>query len=234
MTEPGPIRQALVGIQTSWAAMLPTGPRAIRSGTIGRSSEVALPVPAHVLDVRRETTERLAGWATIVADDLDLHTSLDAYDVPAVCGLLLTHADYLAEHPASEDCLEELADSARRCIGIAEPPGAREFVGRCGICEGDLRAYHRGPAVCSDCRAVVDPETIRESVMEAALDRTYTAAEVVSLAHRLWDYPVTHVHVSRWVKRGRLLPVTEHEIPARYRMRDVAALVEEHHRRHAG
>lgn len=232
MSEPEPrddaarIRQALWTIRMCWPQMLPLAPRPPRAGIVGRAPDVPLPVPVSILDLRALTLSRLASWALVVADDQDLHTSLDGADALGLCRFLDTHADYLAAHPAAGDVLDELGDSARRCDRVVDHPGPLEFVGRCEVCSGDLRARSGGNALCRDCGASVDPVTTRESLVRQAEDRLLTAAEIVRLAHRLWDQPVTHVHLSRWVKRG-LLPVKgrtpdEHAL---HRIGDVDALV---------
>lgn len=220
------IRHSLLTIRQCWDAMLPRSPRGTTAGTIGRTSHTPLPIPASILDVRAQTRSRLAGWCLVVIDDLDLHPSLDGQDAVGMARFLDVHAGYLAQHEAVEDVIEELADSERRCERIAEPPGALEFVGRCQVCDGDLRARQGGAALCRDCGQLVDAQTTREQLTREAEDRLMTASELVEIAHRLWDDPVTLVRINRWAKGGHLLahgtkPMGERSLPL-YRVGDVA------------
>lgn len=198
------IRQALNTIRNCWDEMLPDSPRQVTTGTIGRTDSKPLPIPVHTLDVRAQALARLASWCLLVIEDQDLHPRLDGLDAVGMARFLDTHADYLASHPAAEDVVDELGESARKIDRVVDRPGPLEFVGRCEVCGGDLRARDKSAALCRDCGASVDAAATREQLTREAEDRLMTAAELVAIAHRLWDEPVTHVRISRWVKSGQL------------------------------
>lgn len=226
---PSIIRGALHTIRTHWDDMLPDAPRPPTAGTIGRTQSKPLPIPVHVLDVRAETLTRLASWALLVIEERQSSAALNGWDAPAMAGFLTIHADYLGEHDAGADAAAELADSARKVIGICEPRGALEFVGPCE-CGGDLRARPGEAATCKTCHVKVDAQATRDQLVREAEDRLLTAAELVAIAHRLWDHPVSHVRISRWVSAGDLV---QHGSIARgervmptYRVGDVGNLLD--------
>lgn len=229
MTEPpeNRIRQALWTVISAWDDMLPDGPRVVTAGTIGRTAEEPLPIPPHILDARALTLGRLAGWCLVVIEDRELNTALDGLDVVGMARFLDVHADWLAGHDAADVVLDELSDAARRILRIVEPRGALEFVGPCEVCGDDLRAHPGSSAVCRGCRVVVDAVATREALLREAGDRLMTAAELVTLAPRLWDVQVSFMRINRWVRAGRLVAHGEREDRPVYRVGDVAGLVSE-------
>lgn len=125
-------------IRTSWPDMLNLTSDA--AGGSGEGDPAKPPIPAHVLSVRRETAEVLASWARLVAEERDLHPSLDTKDAHAVAGFLVTHADWLATHESGEAAGDEIHRWAGQCADIVERNRTRRYqVGRCPemICDDD-------------------------------------------------------------------------------------------------
>ena len=202
-TAPFRIRNALLTITRCWPHMLPTAPAATITGTIGRHATGSRPpVAAHVLDARSQALSRLAGWTLVVLDDRGLNARVDGHDALAMAKLLKTHADWLADHEASEDVLSELEDSARRCQAIAEPHAALKFAGSCDVCGGDLMSDGR-IARCRGCKQVVDGETQVERVRAAVRDRLMTAAELITLSPQVGKR-LHRFQFDRWVKAGKI------------------------------
>lgn len=156
---------------------------------------------------------------------------LSALDVVRMARFVDTHAEWLAAHEAGQDAADELTASAEKVSSVIEPPGAREFVGRCSVCQGDLRARDGAAALCRECGTIVDTATYRDQAVRQAEDRLMTAAEIVRLAPRMWDHPVTHVHLSRWATRREIVPHAHTFGPdprPMYRVGDVRDLVTRH------
>lgn len=223
------IRQALLVFVTAWVDMLPDGPPPKRAGIIGRSPDRADPISAGLLDIRRNALMTLDHLTGTVLVRRRLTTCVDNGDAVAMAAFLTIHAQWLAEHEPTAG--PALTGHANKIKGVVEPPGSAEFVGRCEVCDGDLRARDREAATCRDCGTMVDTATWREAATEEAQDRLLTAAEIVALAPRMWDHPVTHVHLSRWAKRSELIPHAHTFGPdprPMYRVGDVRELVTRH------
>lgn len=198
------ILDALHTITTVWDDMLPTGPAAVSTGTIGRHATGSRPpVPAHVLDVRALTLSVLSSWSLAVIDDLDLHPTLDGQNAHQLAQWLTTHVGHLAAHEASSDVVDELEDAARKCLGVAQPRAEQRFAGVCDVCAGDLYGDHH-KVRCKQCAQVVDGATQQERVRDAVRDRLLTAQEIVDLSPNL-GHRLRPDQVSRMVSRGLLV-----------------------------
>lgn len=152
------IRTALYAIIDNWAASL-DGPRpgAPVGARPAPASRPALAVT--VIDDRLQTTQRLSGWALVVAEDRDLHPGLDAGDTLGLARFLVTHAAWLAGHEAGGDARAELKDSAAKIVTLATGSTVRRFrIGACPEhdtseagervpCQGELIAVLRSDAV---------------------------------------------------------------------------------------
>ncbi len=225
-TTPFRLRNALLTITRCWPHMLPTV-KATSTGTIGRHATSSRPpVPAHILDVRAEALSRLNGWTRIVLEERDLNTRLDGGNALAMGTFLKAHADWLADHPASEDVLDELEDSARRCQSVAEPHAALKFAGTCDVCGDDLMSNGR-TARCQGCEVVVDGDTQKERIRERVKDRLWTQAAIVALSPNR-GCGLRADQVSRWVKRKDLIAHgVNRQGLATYSAEDVCRLIDE-------
>lgn len=167
----------------------------------------------------------------IAPKSTNLDHRLPATDTVAVVRFLTTHADYLA---TIDDAVDEIATAAAVVERIAEPPSPLEFVGQCDVCKGDLRSRDGGRALCRDCGNIVDADATRDRLVTESEQRIMPAAEIVTLAPRLWpDARVTHVHLHRWVKRGDLISpgqvmCDDGIMRPGYRVKDVAILAARH------
>lgn len=197
------LRNALLTITRCWPLMLPDGPAATTAGTIGRHATGSRPpIPVHVLDARSEALSRLNGWTRVVLEERGLHASVDGGDAHAMGKLLKAHADWLADHPAADDVLAELEDSARRCQGIAEPFAALKFAGVCDVCAGDLMGDGK-TARCKGCHQVTDAAYQEGRIQEAVRGRLMTAQELVTLSPQLGKR-LHRFQFDRWVRAGKI------------------------------
>lgn len=143
MTDPADdLVAALRTIRTCWPNMLAL----TAAPATGGGDPAKPPVSAHVLSVRRETAECLASWARLVTEERDLHTGMDGGDAHAVAGLLITHAEWLADHDAGSAAVDEIRSWAQRCLDIVERNRVRRYrIGPCPEQTEDEDGTDMGP-----------------------------------------------------------------------------------------
>jgi hypothetical protein len=213
--------------------MLPTAPKTITHGTIGRTDSRPLVIPVHTLDTRREALDRLTGWATVIVEERGLRPNIDTNDAPALAKLIDAHAQWLSQHPAGTDAAEELFDSARKCGRIADPDRPEEkFAGVCPGCA--VRVYTPAGAtntVCRGCGAALVVSDVTEAARALAADSLAPATAISALLRALHGHLVTPAMIRGYAKRGRIaahgstVDWRGRTVPT-YRIGDVEAAVE--------
>lgn len=241
-TGPPPIRLGKVGTSSTKPLPIPTpvvetldGHRDIRAvletwaKNVIHAHQLAphIPCPTRVPHRKGDRLTLLCGCGTTPGSATRTHP-LPATNIPALATFLTTHANWLATNPLAVEQINRTATTIRH---LADPRGARQFVGPCPTCGHDLRAYPGETARCTGpgCSTELEPEAQRTRLVKEAEDKLYTASEIVGLAHRLWDYPVTNVHITRWKNAGRLIPHGAIGKRDLYRVGDVADLAKDHH-----
>lgn len=92
------------------------------------------PVPAHVLSLRREVTDRLTFWARMVIQERDLNTRLDT-DMRQLLDFHNTHADWIAGEPEAPQFIHEIGGLAHRIEEVAKQSRpAKVKIGTCPEC----------------------------------------------------------------------------------------------------
>lgn len=157
----GRLRRDLTDLIDLWADLDPApvkGTGGAATGKPGSKPPLRLAV-VDATDRRGEIHAQVCGWAAIVTEERQLHATIP--DVPTAARLLLTHAEWLAEQPWSDEAAAEVRDAARivkaltgntpdpalgRCSDI-DPHGERD---RCG---GPIRWADDGTlaTVCGRC-----------------------------------------------------------------------------------
>ena len=132
------IAASLRTIRRCWPDMLPELPGPAVGERVRTTKEPPLPVPVGVLSLRREVCEVLVSWIRLVIDgavDIDgnsMDVHLDGKDAPTLAGWLLTWADWLGDHEASDVAVSELGTYAQRCDDVVSQRRVRRFkVGPC-------------------------------------------------------------------------------------------------------
>lgn len=229
------LRAACWALTTSWPRMLPSAPKTITWGTIGRTDSRPLVIPPHILDTRREALDRLTGWATVIVEERGLQPRIDTNDAPALAKLIDAHAQWVSLHDAGDLAAGELHDSARKCSAIAWPDKPEErFVGTCPTEGCRERVYAARGATNLRCRgcgaALVVPELV-EALTAAVADHLGTVSEISGLLRSVHGAFVTPAMIRGYAARGKIGAhgtVVDHRgrtVP-RYRIGDVVAAVE--------
>ncbi len=221
------LRLALADIQAFWPEMIDTEIRARRTGTIGRTDTRPLPIPVHVLDARRHTTDVLTAWALLIAEERDLNPHLDAGDVIGLAGFIDIHYDWLAAHDAGPDAIDEINACARtvRRIARPEPRPEQAFVGPCQ-CGERLHAPREEQLIrCHTCGRTTHRDDLRDAALTVARDALCTAKEAERMGAAL-NVAVKAGTVRAWASRGRILPVGHGpDGQPRYRFREIESLI---------
>ena len=207
------IRRALGSILMTWDETL----KPVRRGETSRvdtSKEAPMPISAHILDVRAMCCSRMAGWCLVVIEDRDLHTEhLSGLDVRAMADLLVRHSDWLGDHEAAAEVVDELETSARDLRQIVAPHD-REWMslGPCPLhvdspdgpvlCDGQVRAYPDADPYCDGCGIeAVTGWWEQQMFTDPELRKLLTADELVTFIHKQFGRPVTKVVIRQWVAR---------------------------------
>jgi len=209
------IRKALLTITKHYDATLEPVRRAPGSH-VKTSRTPPLPISADILDKRLQCRTRLTKWSWVVVRDRDLHTeNLSIWDVPAMCDLLIRHADWLSETEDGPIAVWELEASARDLRGIAAPP-RRDWMslGICPLiieaegepmgCTGTIRAYPEADPYCDSC-GTVDVVSWWERMQFPEMDelaRLVTAPELVAFVHKQFGRRIQEPTIRKWVQRG--------------------------------
>ena len=210
------IRKALTTITDHYDATLEPVRRAPGSHVKTSRTTPPLPISADILDKRLQCRTRLTKWSWVVVRDRDLHTeNLSIWDVPAMCDLLIRHADWLSETEDGPIAVWELEASARDLRGIAAPP-RRDWMslGICPLiieaegepmgCTGTIRAYPEADPYCDSCGTVAVVswwERMQFPEMDE-LARLATAPELVAFVHKQFGQRIQEPTIRKWVERG--------------------------------
>lgn len=218
---------ALATITTHWDALLAV---ATPSGTgHGGSRGTLITADDHadtdadvdratrVVSLRRLTTDVLNGWSRVVMEDRPVTKALpDGGNVPSMAAFLTVHAAWLSGHDAVTDCIDELADLARR-IGSATNPQRRDWIslGACPLdvdgeqgpvkCGGQVRvrpSREDGEAEgrCRGCGVIAVVEWWERVIMPEA-SKLITAAEVPEFIRQQFGKKIGVPTVRKWIER---------------------------------
>ena len=254
-TTEGRIVKALYGITDLWDEMLlPTARRTgSRSGGVllddTDDSAADTPRTIQVIDIRLAVMHALRGWCQVIVEDHNVHHGIpNGTDVPGMVTFLLRWRTQLADHDAADTILEELRDCHTAVRNCARPYRRTSMsLGPCPLttqhpdtsdkapctgtvrtCEGDAEA--ESWAQCTVCRergvaAWWERQMFPEVTEDQQQDRTVTAQEIVTLAHKDFGRAITQQAVWQWTHRRTLPPVDPKARPLRYRLDDVMVVL---------
>lgn len=221
------LRIALRDIAAYWGDMIPEGVEPQLTGTIGRSEQVLEPVRLHALDVRRETTAILNGWARLIMEERDLDGRVNGHDGPALARYIDNHYDWLAAHDAGPDACDEITTCARRVHGVARPRIREDivFVGPCECGERIHATREEQMIACPTCDRASHRDDLREAALSVVRDTLCTAKQAEHIGTSL-AVPVKSATIRQWTRREKLAPLAcdIEDKALRYRFRDVEIL----------
>jgi hypothetical protein len=141
----GHLTDALAGI-ARWYPPTADPPHTLTSQTqVAYASKP--PLPADVLSLRAQTVDTLTTWAALIQRERDLHTRIEASDVPALTSFLADHANWLAGYEEGKFAAREFDYLARRLEEIVRQtmPARVKAIAPCPEheCTGVLEAIVR-------------------------------------------------------------------------------------------
>ena len=219
------ILRALADIRKHWHALLPDAPGAIRPTraaarrlyTLPDDDESGADLPRLdvTVDLRREVTLALNGWARVIVEDRALTKVIpNGADTLGLVAFLERHAQWFSGHEAAPEAADELTGWAEEVRAAAEPRkrdwvilGPCPFVIEERFCPGRVRsAIHDGAwAHCSEHGEEAITEWWEQVLGIDTLPKDLIGPKEVAdlLAQRLF-IRVTHRTVLNWTKGGRL------------------------------
>lgn len=226
------LRIALRNIAAYWSEMLPAGPRARSTGTIGRTDNPHLgPIPAHVLDVRRDALETLHFYTRVVLTERSEHYEmpgrLDATDGISLARFLDPHVSWIAQHELADAAADDFTVLAGRIQGVARPHLRDEafFVGPCECGERIHAPAQIQLISCPQCGRVTERSELREAAHAVGRQQHFTAAEAAVFGAATGK-PVKRNTITSWARRrSDALEVAMHNRAGQpmYRWSDIEA-----------
>ena len=187
------IASSLRVIRRSWDDMLPDAPSLGGGERVSTTKEPPPPAPIAVLSLRREVCEILVSWCRLVISDVvdveggHMTVTLDGRDAPRLAGWLLTWADWLGAHEASDEAVEELGRYARLCDDVVSHRRTRRFkVGPC-IDHTETDMGERVPCLGTLVAALSTDDDLLPSVLRCNADpsHAYSATDWRRLGERI-------------------------------------------------
>jgi hypothetical protein len=181
-----------------------------------RAAFPALPVSAHVLDVRSTACGRLEKCARCVMVERRLRPNLRAGDVPALTHFLTIHTPWIADRPCAPQAMAALEASATDLAGISTAGSdGSALLGACPLtaatdgtstpCHGQVRSL-ADKGTCQRCGTTGD-NTWWEHHMFPEASRLVTARQLVKEIHQQRGQRVSEVTIRVWLNRGIITSV---------------------------
>lgn len=238
------LAEALDEAQTLAGELELTITRQSRLGTGGRSSNRPLVFAWDPSVMRDSLRNTLTTWTRVLHDTHG--GELPADTISAVARWLLDRVDWLRQHPASAEAVDEICACVDDCRRAVDRPPDLWYAGRCGSisdeqrmiqavygepatpCEADLYATPgAGIIQCPRCKATYNVEQRRKWLLDA-VDDTRAHAELIARALSRLGQPVTSAMIRGYAHRGRLVPHgTDLRGRPTYRVGDVLDLLAE-------
>ena len=149
----------------------------LTGGGGGSSIEPPMPLPAGIISAKRELRDMLLDWVGLVSEGLEVVAHCDPTE-PSMLAWLGSgeRADYLADHDAGMDYIDELEGITRKLESPDQPRAGKKYIGNYGggavlVKEGqDTVELADGTTV-----PVID---IRDTNTDMVLNKTGTALQV--------------------------------------------------------
>ena len=176
MTEPRHITQACErALQALELASEKPSPKGEPGG--GSSIVPPMPLPAGVISAKRELRDLLRDWVALVSEGLEVVAHCDATEVDMLLWLRSgERADYLAQHEAGVDFLDEITEVVKALESPYVPRRIKKYLGNYG--GGAVYVREGQDAVELADGTTVPVAEIRDTNSDMILNRTGTALQV--------------------------------------------------------
>lgn len=208
MTDPSPaqqIRNAMDAVHD--ALSIAEHPPAPKGGQSGSTSGSRPPMPTAILDAKLDLKQKLTSWALMVGEDGEFVINCDD-DTLSIAGWIYTKADWLAEHPALDDFMDEIDE----CVKALRRPYASKDERRLVHITDDGMPVYAWPWEATKQLpdgTVERTHTLRERLKGRTLDRTLAAPNVSAVLREIFDMDVPADTIRKTAKRGKLTKYPE-------------------------
>lgn len=181
--------------EEAWEGLKVRGELRSRTGpAVSASSAPPAPVDLGMLDLADDVAMSLHGWCRVAHEEGA--GDLPADDVPAQAAWMRERAIWIAGAEWAPDMVDELADHARRGVGMLGMLTPRTpLPERCGVCEARQWVWHETPPIVR-CR-----EGHESQLVEHLQSR---GVETVTQDRAAWVLGIGRSGVAMAVKRGTL------------------------------
>ena len=164
-------------------------PKPQNGGGGGSSIEAPLPLPVTLISAKRELADWLTDWCSLVRDGLEVVATYDL-DEHSRLEWLGTgeRAEYLAQHDAGMDFLDEITVLTRRLESPYLPRAGKKYLGYYG--GGDVYIRDGQQEVTLENGETHNVTTIRAFNAANMLEREGTASEVSDIIKAFFGHDV--------------------------------------------
>lgn len=188
-------------------ALAEVPPRTTGAGTGKAGSRP--PMPAHILDAKRDLKNQLTSWALLISDEAECVIDCDD-DSLSIAAWIYQKADWLAAHELAPDFVDEISTTLRRITDAYIRRDERIF---CGIHAGQRIWAKPGQSTVTLPDGTVEQvKTLRAEMAARYLDHRGRAGDVAAIIRIFFGIDIT----GQWItataandrKRGRADPLT--------------------------
>ena len=176
----------------------PPAPKVGQGGSAGASRP---PMPVSILDAKLDLKQKLTSWALMISDEAEVVITCDDNSY-SIAGWIYTKADWLAEHPALDDFLEEIEECVK---ALRRPYASKDERRLVTIFNGTpVYAWPWERVITLPDGRVEQTHTLREELKGRTLDRTLAAPNVSAVLREIFDMDVPADTIRKTAKRGKL------------------------------
>lgn len=181
-------------------------PPAPKGGQPGSISASRPPMPTTILDAKLDLKQKLTSWALMISDEAEVVINCDDNSY-SIAGWLYTKADWLAEHPALDDFIDEIEE----CVKALRRPYASKDERRLVTIfnEAPIYAWPWETTVRLPDGTVHLTHTLREQLRGQTMDRTLAAPNVSAVLREIFNMDVPADTIRKTAKRGKLTKYPE-------------------------
>lgn len=181
----------------------PPAPKGGQGGSAGASRP---PMPVSILDAKLDLKQKLTSWALMVSEEAEVVINCDDNSY-SIAGWIYTKADWLAEHPALDDFMDEIEE----CIKALRRPYASKDERRLVTIfnEAPIYAWPWETTIRLPDGTVHLAHTLREELKGQTMDRTLAAPNVSAVLREIFNMDVPADTIRKTAKRGKLTKYPE-------------------------
>lgn len=208
MTDPSPAQQVRNLMDSVHDALSiaehPPAPKGGQGGSAGGSRP---PMPTAILDAKLDLKQKLVSWTLMVSEEAEVVINCDDNSY-SIAGWLYTKADWLAEHPAVDDFIDEVEE----CVKALRRPYASKDERRLVHITDDGALVYAWPWEATKQLpdgTVERTHTLRERLKGRTMDKTLAAPNVSAVLREIFDMDVPADTIRKTAKRGKLTKYPE-------------------------